>query len=149
MSSWWWVLIGAVIFVILFIIYDKRKAIFKKRTKKEKKATAPKEEKKSKKEINSKIKLEKTQKEAKNDAVVEEVNLAEEKQVIQTVNDSQRITRPPIPHKEDLDDDFDEFRKKHSYTRFLGDKKIAEQIKKLSPEMKAILFGNVLDRKDQ
>lgn len=148
MSNWWWILIGALIFVILFIIYDKRKTIFKKRSKKEKKVVTQKEEKLSKKELNSKIKFEKTEKKNKDDIIVEEAGLVEQEEIKQQ-NSPRRPVKSPVSPKENLEDDFDEFRKKHSYTRFLGDKNVAEQIKNLSPEMKAILFGNVLDRKDQ
>ena len=56
-----------------------------------------------------------------------------------------RPRRRPMPRPTMMQDfdDFDSFRRAHGYSL-----SIKEQIEALSPEMKAILFGKVLDKKD-
>ena len=46
-------------------------------------------------------------------------------------------------------DDFEEFMNEHSYGRLFADKTLFEQIKDLSPEMKAILFSGIFRPYDE
>ncbi len=46
-------------------------------------------------------------------------------------------------------DDFEEFMNQHSYGRMLTDKTLYEQIKELSPELKAILFSGLFRPYDE
>ena len=45
-------------------------------------------------------------------------------------------------------DDFEEFMDEHSYSRLFADKTLYEQIKDLSPELKAIIFSGLFKRID-
>lgn len=45
-------------------------------------------------------------------------------------------------------DDFEDFMDKHSYSRLFADKTLYEQIKDLSPELKAIIFSGLFKRID-
>lgn len=55
---------------------------------------------------------------------------------------NQKQTAPP-----QADDDFEEFRSKHSsYTSYVKDDALIDEIKTLSPEMKAVVFSNLFNR---
>lgn len=146
---WWIIFPIAAAALIVFIIFDQRKKIFKKRVKKQTvKKVEVKPEKKVEKKFNSKISLEKPEAVKREEAVIEDAGLSAENQQFEAPL-RPRMNIQPISRPSISDDDFEEFRRKHSYTNFLTNKSILQQIKELSPEMKAIIFGNVLDRKDE
>lgn len=150
-----WILIASAIVIgllVIFILYDQRKNIFKKRVKKAKepKQEAPKAPEKPKEEP-------KVLEEKKTDVSLEERAPQIKKETKQPIIEDMVIQ----------DDDYVEYdstmprqsgfgrrninqRKYAPPPEFKFNKKqpIKEQIKDLSPEMKAILFGNLLDKKD-
>lgn len=158
MNSGIWIALGVIVFLlILFILFDNRKKIFKKREKKvkeeveikESKDTGKKEETKKVKRIdNPKISLAKKVKvEEQQKAQAEELNL--------DGFDDEPITyqRTPsmgfAPRKKPIPMQFDRSRvQRELIARKSKKRSIKEQIKDLSPEMKAILFTNALGKRD-
>ena len=57
------------------------------------------------------------------------------------------------PNKENKklsrDEEFEEFMNQHSFSRRVLDKNILDEIKNLSPKMKAIVLGNVFNKFDK
>lgn len=155
-----WYALGAIVFLlILFILFDNRKKIFKKRAKKTKeeveikdsKPAEKKEEPKAVKKIdNPKVSLTKKVKKEPDpvpEAEVEDANLDgfdEEPITYQRTSgmgSSQR--RRPMPLQ------FDRTKvQRELMARNSKKKSIKEQIKDLSPEMKAILFTDALGKHD-
>lgn len=56
--------------------------------------------------------------------------------------DHRRIER----EKKARDDDFEQFLNEHSFTRKVFDKSLLSQIKKMPPEIKAVIMSNVFDK---
>lgn len=152
-----WIALGVIVFLlILFIFFDLRKKIFKKREKKETKPAAVekpaegkvKKEKKVSKLANSKMSLTKkvaekkknNEDEKKSEVEDAEIDLDEgpivyERTPSAFASNTRRqmpYERRPMPRRAPISR-----RKK---------KEIKEQIKDLSPEMKAILFSNALGK---
>lgn len=64
----------------------------------------------------------------------------------------QKMPNPPpqIFNDEDDDEEFEKFRQAHSsYTKYMKDQNLIDQIKDLSPEMKAVVFSNLFKRIDK
>lgn len=62
-----------------------------------------------------------------------------------------RAGQEPAPRKPRQltdDEEFEQFRNEHCYSKFFRDKNLAEQILNLPEEVKSIVFSNVFDRKD-
>lgn len=155
-----WYALGVIAFLlILFILFDNRKKIFKKHPKKAKeeveikdsKASEKKEEPKAVKKIdNPKMSLTKKVKKEESVAPRAEVEDAgldgfdEEPITYQrTSNMEQSQRRRPMPLQFDRSKVQREIRARNSKK-----KNIKEQIKDLSPEMKAILFTDALGKHD-
>lgn len=54
--------------------------------------------------------------------------------------------KKPLPKKNAEEDDFERFLDKHSYTRRIIDKNLLNKIKKLPPDVKAVLLSNIFTR---
>ena len=137
-----WIALGTLVFLlILYIIFDKRKKIFKKKVKTEK--TVKEQEKKEiteKKE--KKISFDKKSKNEKPQQAMLVEKIEEEKDSAQYQMQSEQSTRsiPRFNRQSNLE--------RRRYYKQKSKKSIKQQIKDLSPEMKAILFANLLERKD-
>lgn len=144
----WW--IGVIVIFglfILYIIYDQRKKIFKKRKKKEK----------IKKQISTESK-EKPKSVEKKELKVsfEEKSLSSVKPVIEKIENPSNEDEK----NEEVFEDFprEKIRQMKNFfpknSRVYKDEKLSKsasiknQIKDLSPEMKAILFADILNRKE-
>lgn len=144
----WW--IGVIVIFglfILYIIYDQRKKIFKKRKKKEK----------IKKQISTESK-EKPKNVEKKELKVsfEEKSLSSVKPVIEEIENPSNEDEK----NEEVFEDFprEKIRQMKNFfpknSRVYKDEKLSKsasiknQIKDLSPEMKAILFADILNRKE-
>ncbi len=174
MANWLWIVVilcCAAVATVFLGIYKNRKNIFKKKEK------TPKNQKENVKNSSKKQKNKKPSKKTPTPIVppVEEKpqeELVFEERVVEVVPKtngvaqsytpskefaSQRIDyaplsqasmrrrpRPQMPTPQQQIDDFDSFRMNNAYSM-----SIKEQIKNLSPEMKAIIFGNLLDKKDE
>jgi len=58
-------------------------------------------------------------------------------------------TNQSLSVKQQEEDDFDEFRAKHSsYTSYMKDDALIDEIQSLSPDMKAVVFSNLFKRID-
>lgn len=149
-----WILIASAIVIgllVIFILYDQRKNIFKKRSKKEKK----KEQKPAKEQVPVKEEHKEAVKEEKPEISLE-----------QRIPEVKKQTKNPVVEevviKEDDRVEYDTTEPKTSgFRRTINPNRYAppasfkpqkqsikDQINDLSPEMKAILFGNMLDKKD-
>lgn len=154
MSEGIWIALGVIAFLlVLFIFFDRRKKIFKKKDKSkqikleepEKKNESPvKDEKKKIKKIsNSKISYSEKVKEEKKEPKVEEIDFEteEEKIVYQNIpsafSPKRRMSMPF---------DNSSMSRRITSSRKVQKKKIKDQIKDLSPEMKAIIFTNALGK---
>lgn len=154
---WLWIpliIVGAVLICLFVFLYDKRKSIFKIFSKQERKA------KKEKRSLKKSSKLQKDIKhvEHKDEVIFEEKNIEvvnnESLQVEEYLPSDQFVENDVMPYipkfnrrrpeRRDISH-YESLRRKYGYE---NKKSIKEQIDSLSPEMKAILFGNVLDRKD-
>ena len=146
----WYALGGIVFLLIIYILFDNRKTIFKKRKKKEiikeekkevKKEVA--EKKKVKKQLAPKISLSKKMKDEKLEAEIESIDfgdLNEEPITYQNgpVQGPRKRTRPQF---------FEERQNMYEMpVKKNKKKKIKEQIKDLTPEIKEILLTNVLGK---
>ncbi len=165
MFDWLWIVlivIAAIILTAGAYVLANKKNIFKKREKKPKTKTKkaakvkekplpppppPKEdvvfEEKTKKKENSFV--------AENEQYTPSIEFTKSGETytpIASIQVARRRPRPPMSQQPTkTEDDFDSFRRKHGYSNFYK-QSIREQIQNLSPEMKAILFGSVLDKKD-
>ncbi|MBE7074003.1 MAG: hypothetical protein E7379_02825 [Clostridiales bacterium] len=54
----------------------------------------------------------------------------------------------PKKKKKSRDEEFEDFLREHSYTKKVIDDELLEEIKKLSPRMKALILGNVFHKYD-
>lgn len=144
----WW--IGVIVVLglfILYIIYDQRKKIFKKRKKKEK----------IKKQISTESKEKPKSVEKKGLKVsFEEKSLSSVKPVIEEIenlsNEGEKNEEIFEDFPREKNNQMKRFFPKNS--RVYKDEKLSKsasikkQIKDLSPEMKAILFADILNRKE-
>ena len=144
----WW--IGVIVIFglfILYIIYDQRKKIFKKRKKKEK----------IKKQISTESK-EKPKSVEKKELKVsfEEKSLSSVKPVIEEIENPSNEDEKNEEIFEDFQGEkinqmkrfFPKNRRVYKDEKLSKSASIKEQIKDLSPEMKAILFADILNRKE-
>lgn len=153
--NWLWIvliIVGAAIACGLVFVVEKRKKIFKRHTKEEKKAkkeaklakkaakntpAMPPEPKKQEDEISFNEK----QIEIIDDAKIESEEYTPSEDFVETdmtqyVGIPRRMTRRVVPTDYD-ETDYDDERQG-----------LKEQLRSLSPEMKAVVFANLLDRKD-
>lgn len=56
--------------------------------------------------------------------------------------------QPKKPRQLTDDEEFEQFRNEHCYSKFFRDKNLAEQMLNLPDEVKSIVFSNIFDRKD-
>lgn len=142
-----WIAILVVLgLLILCVLFKFRKKIFKKKTPKTKKVEVKKEEvKKPEKTADSRISFEqrevKVKKEENVNANIESVEIEDSEERVYSTGASfapQRNFRRTFPRSN---------MQQNSYFG-MQNKSIREQINDLSPEMKVILFGNVMGKKD-
>ena len=140
----WIALAVILILLLLYILYDQRKKIFKKKTK----VNDVKEQKAEKKEIkqpekNENISFERKQKQSTQEAVVEALQEDEKPDFEEPVRPLQ--TRDFDSRRGNL------FRRRREMFRRTTKQteSIKDQIDNLSPEMKAIVFADLLNRKDE
>lgn len=140
----WIALAVILILLLLYILYDQRKKIFKKKTK----VNDVKEQKTEKKEIkqpekNENISFERKQKQSAQEAVVEALQEDEKPDFEEPVRPLQ--TRDFDSRRGNL------FRRRREMFRRTTKQteSIKDQIDNLSPEMKAIVFADLLNRKDE
>lgn len=143
MSRELWIVLGVVVFLlIIYIIYDQRKKIFKKRPKKTKVIEKPKEEVKPATTTDKKISFEKKNIKAVQPQIeISDIQLEEEKADYQSTVVRDRPERT-MPRRRDLP-------RRYVAKEEIKRPSIKNQIRELSPEMKAILFGDLLKQKDE
>ena len=153
---WLWVsviVMGAIAICALLYVYEKRKQIFRKRTKEEKQAkkqaklakkskvVAPAaEESKPKDELNL---TEKVVEVIPEDSIQEEEYQPSNEFVVQDIFPTMPSRRMPIRRDANA---YNQFKREFDYKP--EKQSIKEQIKNLTPEMKALLLTGVLDRKE-
>ncbi len=141
----WW--IGIIVpcgLLALFILFDQRKNIFKKKVKKEKPIVVepqPKQEVKKERMIDERISFLPSKPQIFQKPIIEETDFEEmeEKEYAQLAS-SLRNSPSSFRRRRSLE------RQPYDYLSKIRKPSIKQQIKNLSPEMKAILFANVFSK---
>lgn len=154
MNAGIWYALGAIVFLtILFILFDNRKKIFKKREKKAKEPKEPsvketkKEQKNETRQIsNPKLSLfKKVKKEPEPEPQIEDAEIDDLNSVEETYQSTTAFNQ--YPRRRPYPQTVQREPARRIYTpEVQKKKKIKDQIKDLSPEMKAILFTDALGK---
>lgn len=164
--NWLWIvllIVGAAIACVLVWAYSNRKKIFKKRTKEEKKAK--KQAKKILKDERNAKKVLKTIPAAPVEEKKESDELSFSEKQIEIIDNAKVASEAYVPSSDFVKSEKIEYvgmprrmprrripmeTERQSSFKFDEEKKLSlkEQLQSLSPEMKAVVFANLLDKKD-